>query len=210
MRPAFTFTREGIDIPNDLTLDEWRRGLAIFNKGEGYFRMARADYISHGEKKFGAGAVRDALGQYEFDLQIVIEADRIGSIPESIRHKNLTPEHYVVLAKAGLGKKELKRWADTASAQNLAPSTLKVSIEHGEVISTQIAKKYTSGQLTIHGLMHEFRILKERVGGIEGILAMSEAGRNEWLNEMREAIEFYHAVMSRLHEESRPSAEEVA
>lgn len=168
----FTFAEDGIVIRDNLSWEEYQNGLRFFKGASEKIKLGFSQYTAYGNAKFGDKMVQAAFAQLEFNMPDVKEAVLIASVPMEIRHPNLTCAHYSVLAKAKLTKPQLKKWAKVAVAQQLEPSTLKASIEAGEVVPKAVAQQRTHGLLTVNGIKGEFDIWLTRVGGIEGIREM--------------------------------------
>lgn len=194
-RPAFTLTKTGIIIRDDLEEDEWKEGLKLFFWAQHSLKLGFSQYISYGKaKKF---KVDEALAQLEFDMPTVKVALDLATVPLEMQFENLTAEHYLVLARADDQSKPKKmKWAKIASDQNLSPSQLKASIAAGEVVSTSTTRQQTHGIINIHGIRQEFEIWLRRVGGVEGILKMDKEHVAEIVGEMDLMIEVYNQIKS--------------
>lgn len=191
----FTLTGSGIVIPESLTLEEWKEGLKLFKWAQTSLKLGFAGYISFGKAKFGKEVVDDALGQLEFEMPEVKQALDIGTVPDEMRHENLTAEHYIVLARADdLSKPKKVKWAKIAAEQNLTPPQLKASIAAGEVVSVDVARQQRHGIISIHGIRQEVDIWLNRVKGIDGILKMDDAHRQEILDLLKPIHDLYAAI----------------
>ena len=149
-----------------------------------------ADYVRQGKIKYGDIAVDTAMGQLEFDLPTVKAIVNINSVPASLREHNLEADHYVVLAKAALTPQQREKWAKTAADQNLTASTLKASINAGEVQTPAQAKSKNHGVASPHGLNAEFAIWLRRVGGIAGVMKMGPGYAEDIARELADIIDF--------------------
>lgn len=149
-----------------------------------------ADYVRQGKIKYGDIAVDTAMGQLEFDLPTVKAIVNINSVPASLREHNLEADHYVVLAKAALTPQQREKWAKTAADQNLTASTLKASINAGEVQTPAQAKSKNHGIASFHGINAEAGILLRRIGGIAGVKKMGDGYAEDIARELAELIDF--------------------
>jgi len=184
-----------IEINPDLSYDEWKSGLTFFKVAKVKLQLGFAKYLSFGSQKFGSERMSDALAQLEFDMPMVKSALAVGTVPVELRRPSLTAEHYTVMARSGLQKKDLEKWADTAEEQKLDPSTLKASIQMGEVVTPGLAKKQNHGVLTVHAVAAEFTIWLKRVGGVKGIKKMEIENIKEVIGELKQAAEVYQELV---------------
>jgi hypothetical protein len=173
-----------------MTWEEYEDGLRVWKFMSTKFKMGFADYLAFGRRKW-KNKVDALLGQLEFDLPMVSSATQIANVPTDVRQPHLEAEHYIVLSKADLTKKQQIKWAKVASEQRLSPSTLKASINMGEVVSPALAKQRTSGIISINGIRLELDIWLQRVGGIEGIDKMEEAAQQDIAVELEKFVQIY-------------------
>lgn len=183
--PGVTTTETGISIPEDISYEDWLRGLTSLKWLGDNLPVALSHYIKFGERKWGHEKTSTALAQLEFDLPDITTAMNIASVPEDVRKPNLDSAHYVVLAKSGLKKAQIAKWAQTASEQNLTPSRLKASIAAGAVVSKDVANQQLHGVVTIQGIRGEFELWLRKVGGVAGIVEMGEDAASDVLEELR-------------------------
>ena len=160
-----------------------------------------ADYVRQGKIKYGDIAVDTAMGQLEFDLPTVKAIVNINSVPASLREHNLEADHYVVLAKAALTPQQREKWAKTAADQNLTASTLKASINAGEVQTPAQAKSKNHGVASPHGLNAEFAIWLRRVDGVKGILKMGPGYAEDIIRELLPMWELVTELKEKLAKE---------
>lgn len=193
-RSAFTLTKSGIIIRDDLTEPEWKDGLKLFHWAQHSLKMGLSQYISFGKaKKFN---VDDALAQLEFDLPTVKAALDLATVPLEMQHPNLNAEHYLVLARADDTSKTQKvKWARIAAEQHLTPPQLKASIAAGEVVSVSTTRQQQHGIVSIHGIRQEVDIWLNRVKGVEGILKMDRPHQQEILELLKPIADLYAQIL---------------
>jgi len=182
--PQIHITEHGVELDDALSFDDYREGLRALKDLHSRSKLVLADYVRQGKIKYGDIAVDTAMGQLEFDLPTVKAIVNINSVPASLREHNLEADHYVVLAKAALTPQQREKWAKTAADQNLTASTLKASINAGEVQTPAQAKSKNHGIASAHGIRAEFEIWLRRVGGVKGILKMGEGYPREIIREL--------------------------
>lgn len=179
-----------VTFSKDITHDQWREALHFVITVHHKLEVVVANFIAYGIKEWGQVQVDTDLEQLEFEMPLVKAALAINSIPKSLRHDNLTGDHYVELAKSGLPKKEMSKWAKIASDQHLTPSQLRYSIAEGEVVDRAAAKQLNTGVITIQGIRQEFDVWLRKVGGLNGVKAMDLDHQNEILEEVSAICEF--------------------
>ncbi len=182
--PKIHFTKQGVELDDDLTFDEYRDGLRVLKGMRDRSTLMLADYKRAGEVKFGKVAVDSAMGQLEFDMPTVNAIVDINSVPASLRKYDLSSDALIVLKKADLTPAKREQWARTAAEQNLSPSTLKASINEGEVVTPAQAKSKNHGIASVHGVRADFDIWYRRVGGLSGIMKMGEGYPQDILREL--------------------------
>jgi len=183
-------TEHGVELDAGLGFDEYREGLKALKDINSRSKLILADYVRQGKIKYGDIAVDTAIGQLEFDLPTVKAIVNINSVPASLREHNLEADHYVVLAKAAFTPQQREKWAKTAADQNLTASTLKASINAGEVQTPAQAKSKNHGVASPHGLNAEFAIWLRRVGGIAGVMKMGPGYAEDIARELADIIDF--------------------
>jgi len=189
LQPAFRLTDTGIEVPDDLTADQYRIGLKSFKWMRDRIDTAQARYIEIGIARFGKETVESYLAQLEFDMPDVKRSFTINSLPESVRKLELSAEHFVVLARAGLKPEQQASWAEAAVTQHLAPAQLKMAIAVGS--SNPPAGRQNSGIISIHGIRTEFDMWLKRCKGADGIKKMEEGNQKEIIQELQPMYELY-------------------
>ena len=187
---GFKILDHGVELDEDLTFDHYLHTLKGLKDFHNRSKLVLADYVRQGKIKYGDIAVDTAMGQLEFDLPTVKAIVNINSVPASLREHNLEADHYVVLAKAALTPQQREKWAKTAADQNLTASTLKASINAGEVQTPAQAKSKNHGVASPHGLNAEFAIWLRRVGGIAGVMKMGPGYAEDIARELADIIDF--------------------
>lgn len=188
--PKIHITEHGVELSEGLEFEEYCDGLKAIKNLHNRSKLVLADYVRQGKIKFGDIAVDTAMGQLEFDLPTVKAIVNINSVPASLREHNLEADHYVVLAKAALTPQQREKWAKTAADQNLTASTLKASINAGEVQTPAQAKSKNHGIASFHGINAEAGILLRRIGGIAGVKRMGDGYAEDIARELVELIDF--------------------
>lgn len=192
------FTKEGVNLDEDLTFEEYRDGLRVLKDMRDRSTLMLADYKRAGEVKFGKVAVDNAMGQLEFDMPTVNAILDINSVPASLRKYNLSGDALIVLKKADLTPAKREQWAKTAAEQNLSPSTLKASISEGEVVTPAQAKSKNHGIASVHGVRADFDIWYRRVNGVKGILRMGEGYPEDIIRELMPIYELVAELKEKL------------
>lgn len=196
---AITLDYRGIPIiAEDVTYEQWLEAIKMVKWAKRHADMGLASLIAFGNRKFGPEAVNKALEQYEFEATMVKTAIQVNSIPEELRFENLEAGHYVELAKAGISKKQMLKWARVASEQSLSPTQLRLSIIEGEVIDPAATKMIAHGLVTIHGIRQSFDIWHRRVGGLEGVQAMDSDNQQDILGELEAIVKFGNELYAAL------------
>jgi len=190
----FHTTPTGIILADDLTYEGWMEGLRLFKRLKSEMTVWFSDYLTQGNVKFGQVRANDALAQLEFEMPDVKTALAIGTVPMELRKPGLESGHYIVLARADISKKQKEAWAEKASTLNLSPTTLKSSIENGEVVNPSVARQQTHGVLSIHGIVGEFQVWVKRVGELDGVMKMATEDRDEMMNEMSVIVDFFNSI----------------
>lgn len=180
----------GLDIPEDLTFEEWTELMASIHWHHKKLTIACADGIEYGNKHYGLDKVNQVLEQLEFELPMVKAAIAINSIPIDLRYPNLTADHYVELARADVPKKDKAKWAEIAARLRLTATQLRLSMAEGEVVDTAAARAMSTGIITIPGIRQEFDVWLHRVGGIEGVRKMDTDTQQEIMEELEPIIDF--------------------
>ncbi len=187
----------GVDIPEDMTHEQWVEGLRGWKWLAAKLKMGLADYIKWGELKFGKEQVYGWLHQLEFDMPLVNSAIQISAIPPEIRHDGLSSDHYVVLARAQtqdgkpLPQKQISKWAKTAAEQNLTPSRLRESIQQGEVVTDTVARQQRSGIVGPAGIAREILIWFQRVGEYAGLDKLTVEDQHMIAEQFEQAAKIY-------------------
>jgi hypothetical protein len=187
---GFRILDHGVELDEDLSFDRYCHYLKGLKDFHNRSKLVLSDYVRQGKIKYGDIAVDTAMGQLEFDLPTVKAIVNINSVPASLREHNLEADHYVVLAKAALTPQQREKWAKTAADQNLTASTLKASINAGEVQTPAQAKSKNHGVASPHGLNAEFAIWLRRVGGIAGVMKMGPGYAEDIARELADIIDF--------------------
>ena len=178
-----------------MSFETWQRGLKALQMLGDQVGLAKAKHINFGIATFGRDKVDMCCGQLELPLQDVKRAIDIGTIPPGITYRNLSDDHYVILARGGLTPKKLAHWAKIASIQNLSPGQLKASINAGEVVDPKTADSVNHGLASVHGVNHEFSVWLRRVNGAHGILRMEAAAVKEIMGELEPIAKLYHQLL---------------
>lgn len=189
-------TEHGVILDPGLPFEEYCEGLRAIKNLHSRSKLVLADYIRQGKIQYGDIAVENAMGQLEFDMPTVNAILSINSVPASLREHNLEADHYVVLAKADITPREREKWAATAAEQNLTASTLKASINAGEVQTPAQAKSKNHGIASPHGLRAEGEIWFRRVDGIKGILRMGD----DYVADIIRELGFFADIVAELKE----------
>jgi hypothetical protein len=196
--PAFYLTETGIEIDEDISYDQWVKGLKAFKWMQKRVKTAFSEYLDFGKLKFGKEKVDDALGQLEFEMVVVNEAKHIGNVPEAIKDKGLSAEHLVVLGRSNIDDKAKAKWAATAAKEKLTPTQLKASIKEGQVVNVSVARAQTHGVITLHAVKQEFMIWFNRMGGLDKILALDKDSLKEIKEQLEEMVDLYSYIEAKL------------
>lgn len=199
--PKIHITEHGVELSEGLEFEEYCDGLKAIKNLHNRSKLVLADYVRQGKIKFGDIAVDTAMGQLEFDLPTVKAIVNINSVPASLREHNLEADHYVVLAKAALTPQQREKWAKTAADQNLTASTLKASINAGEVQTPAQAKSKNHGIASVHGVRADFDIWYRRVDGVKGIMKMGAGYPADIIRELLPIYELVSELKEKLAKE---------
>lgn len=192
-------TDKGLQFDEEhLTANQWKDGLTILKRMKDGYDLFLADYLKIGRKKFGEEFVRVSIEQLEFNLNDITRAVKIAEIPDEARYLGLNGDHYMELLRTELAPKEQADWAKKAFEHALSPAQLRLSIATGKLMTEPVTKRSQSGELTIHGIVAEFGIWMNQVGGTEGIAKMSEDSQNEILSEISEIVELGSMLREKL------------
>jgi len=187
-----------VEFAPDVSFEQWREVLRLVKGMHKRSKVAMADIISFGNKKWGPKRVNECLEQLELEAVLVKAAIAISTIPKDLRLENLEPDHFVELAKANLPRKQVIRWARIASEQGLTASQLRFSIAEGEVVDRSVARQLGSGVYTVHGIRQSFDIWLRRVDGLDGIKKMDLENQMEILDELSPIVELGIALHEHL------------
>lgn len=179
-----------VEFSEDISFEQWREVLRLAKTIKRKAAIIVADCIIFGTPKWGSKAVDDALEQLEFESILVKSAVAVTCIPSNVRYPHLDPDHYSVLSKSKLPKKEMIKWAKIASEQRLSPSQLSISMVQGEVVDPSTTKHLNTGVTTVHGIRQDFDVWVRRVGGIDGVRSMNSEMQGEILEELSAIVEF--------------------
>lgn len=191
---AFQIIAGKLVIPEELEWNEYVNGMSFFKRMTDDLKLYRSQYVAYGHLRYGKDRVNNCLAQLEFELDDVRKDIEVASIPDSIRHDGLKAEHYIALARGGLNKREMARWAKTASEQNLTPGQLKASIATGEVVTESQARLQNSGVLSLHGLGMELGVWLRKAGGLEELKKKPADQRAMLADQIKIACDIYAAL----------------
>lgn len=203
VQAKFRLTETGLVVQGEPTFPEWVKGLEMFKWGLSRMRMGLSDYVRYGEVKYGKERVHASMQQLEFDMPTVKAVMDIASVPEEMRHPSLTSEHYVILARSGLPEKSKTKWAKAAHDHVLTPSQLKRSIRLGEVSTDPGDDKRNTGIVSIQGILAEFNVWLNRVGGYEGVAKQPNENLREILTQLQPMHDLYEDIELVLRRESK-------
>ena len=193
-----------LEFVGDLTFEQWREGLRLWQQASIIYHCGLADLINYGRKQFGDEKVDETLEFFAFDFADVMKAHAIGQLSLELRVVELTSEHYYVLSKSLPGAtKEQGKWAAIAAKEKLSPSELKASIEKGKLVrQSQIEQDRGSGSgvPNIQGLSLVFQRWEKQVGGEAQILAQSKDWKEKFLQEVHPIVDLAHKVEETLGE----------
>jgi hypothetical protein len=198
-----------VEFAEDITYEQWKVVLRTARTIKRKAAIVVADCISIGVKKWGRKKVDDALEQLELEAILVKTAIAINSVPRELRLENLDGEHYIELSRAQLPKAKAIRWARITSEQRLTPAQLRLSITQGEVIDRSAERMLRSGVTTIHGIRQSFDVWYRRVGGINGLKAMSSDEKIDIMEELDFMVEvgvLLHDHLEDIHKETTNEA----
>jgi|688.fasta_scaffold00471_106 hypothetical protein len=181
-------------INDDLEWSEYVSGMALFKKLNSDLKLYYSQYVAFGQLKFGAERINACMAQLEFDLDDAKKAVEIASIPEDIRHDNLKAEHYIALSRSGLKKRDMAKWSKIASEQNLTAGQLKVSIQHGEVITETQARQENHGTLSLHGISMSVEVWLRRAGGLDALRKKPADERKMLAEQLKLAVDIHKAL----------------
>lgn len=191
---AFQIIGRTLVIPDDLEWADYVNGMSLFKSLTDDLKLYRSQYVAFGHLKYGKDRVNNCMAQLEFELGDVRKDIEVASIPPEIRHEELGAEHYSVLARAGLKKVEMRKWAKTAAEQALSPGQLKASIAAGEVVSNEQARSHNSGVLSLHGISLELETWLRRAGGLEELKNKPKDQREMLADQIKIACDIYAAL----------------
>lgn len=196
----FSITPDGMrmDISEDISYDQYKIILKVLKDARSKSTIWLADTIRFGTKKFGGDAVSAALEQLQFDMPVVRSAVAIESVPPELRLKGITADHLFELSKAESKTKQVK-WARLASELKLTPVQLRFSMDAGEVVDRNEARKLGTGVVTIQGIRQSFEIWRLRVGGIDGVLKMETDDKSAIIGELQEISDFCVQLQGKLN-----------
>lgn len=125
-------TAKGLELPEDLTLQEWNRFgdfLAQANNSVGFWV---GDWINFGEKKWGE-KYADAMELTGFEYDTLRDFAWVAKQVQSVvRATNLTFKHHRMVAK--LEPEQQARWLHLAEKHGLSSRLLSASITAGKVL----------------------------------------------------------------------------
>lgn len=164
---AFQILDGKLILSDDMDWAEYVNGMSFFKRLTDDLKLYRSQYVAFGHLKFGKDKVNNCMAQLEFELEDVRKDIEVASIPDEVRQDGLKAEHYTTLARSGLKKPQMAKWAKIAAEKNLTPGQLKASIATGEVVTESQARAQNSGILSLHGIAMELEIWLRRAGGLD-------------------------------------------
>jgi hypothetical protein len=195
----FRITALGLEVTEDLTLDEIKALLVAFKGMDSACALNLADLLSYGKKMYGGEQMEMLLETVEFDYVTARKAISLADIPVGLRHVDLEKEHYFVVA--ALEYVDQVRWLDLAIKEKLSALELQRSIEAGRILrKADIAAMSGSGSgvFTYQGILTSFDRWCRKVGGDEKILSWDAEQKRRWLTDMSAVLQLAGKVQRSL------------
>lgn len=137
-------TKTALILPDGMRPEEWAACGDYLQAAEKSLGVWKADWLSYGHANYEAEFVQSTLVQMEFDLKELERLELLGQVEPAHRHQELTPEHFLVVAKRVEDPKERETWLSTAQIEGLTPRELQASIRANEVIHIEMEKRQVS------------------------------------------------------------------
>jgi hypothetical protein len=137
-------TKTALILPEGMKPEEWAACGDYLQAAEKSLGVWKADWLRYGHANYEAAFVQSTLVQMEFDLKELERLELLGQVEPAHRHQELTPEHFLVVAKRVEDPKERETWLSTAQIEGLTPRELQASIRANEVIHIEMEKRQVS------------------------------------------------------------------
>jgi hypothetical protein len=137
-------TKTALILPEGLSTREWEE-IGRFLRGANDSLVTwEADWLRYGRANYDETTVNNALTQLEFPLHALERFQLVAEVEPQHRHKELSEEHYLVVAKRCETEKQRESWLNTAAIEGLSPRELQASIRAKEVVRIDMDKRRVS------------------------------------------------------------------
>lgn len=175
----------GLSIPEDAQLPDYENAVRLVAKLGKISRIALGDLLADAAKK----GIEDQLTMVFEEVGLSpVEVGKclaISLVPRSLRHDNLTEEHYFVVSKLTLP--EQTKWLNEALKHNLNALEMKRSIEAGRVLKRDEINELSgrgSGIVNYHGIVNQWDRWANKIGGFDGMQEWPKDTIKRWRAEI--------------------------
>ena len=187
-------TKTALVLPDGMAPEQWAAFGEYMQAAEKSLGIWKADWLRYGRANYDAGFVEKTLVQMELDLKEVERLELWGQVEPEHRHEELTPEHFLVVAKRVEDPKERETWLSTAQIEGLTPRELQASIRANEVIHIEMAKRQVSLP-SPYAARAEYRAWRKELG--DAWLEWTAQDCLDVAEALQEQAEFYATLTTR-------------
>ena len=187
-------TKTALILPEGMKPEEWAACGDYLQAAEKSLGVWKADWLRYGHANYEAEFVEKTLVQMEFDLKERERLELLGQVEPEHRHQELTPEHFLVVAKRVEDPKERETWLSTAQIEGLTPRELQASIRANEVIHIEMEKRQVSLP-SPYAARAEYRAWRKELG--DAWLDWTAQDCLDVAETLQEQAEFYTTLTAR-------------
>lgn len=187
-------TKTALILPEGMKPEEWAACGDYLQAAEKSLGVWKADWLRYGHANYEAEFVQSTLVQMEFDLKELERLELLGQVEPAHRHQELTPEHFLVVAKRVEDPKERETWLSTAQIEGLTPRELQASIRANEVIHIEMEKRQVSLP-SPYAARAEYRAWRKELG--DAWLDWTAQDCLDVAETLQEQAEFYTTLTAR-------------
>jgi hypothetical protein len=197
--PALKWVNNGLQIPEDTTIEQIKELLSNFSFWQTAEAIALADVLSFAKERGWVEEMQLVFEECDITATEVRRAMAIADVPRGLRHEKLKSEHYFVVSSLPTTEKTL--WLDRALKHGLNAFELKRSIEAGKVLTKEAIAMLSgkgSGIPNYHGIVNQWSRWASKVGGVKGIASWPRPVLQQWLEDMMPILDAVAAAREAL------------
>lgn len=137
-------TKTALVLPDIMDPEDWVQLGHFLRSSEDSLGLWQADWRKYGYTHYERKFVDSTVEQMDFRLHGIEKLELWGEILPEHRHKELTQEHFLVVAKRVKDEDQRKVWLDTAQIEGLNPRELQASIRASEVVRIDLQARRVS------------------------------------------------------------------